>query len=47
MISRDDSVLVVIDVQEKLMPVIANREKVIDDAVRLIKPRKSLVSLSF
>lgn len=37
LISRDDSVLVVIDVQEKLMPVIANQEKVIDNAVRLIK----------
>jgi isochorismate hydrolase len=29
--------LIVIDIQEKLMPVIANREQVIDNAVRLLK----------
>lgn len=37
LIVRGESVLVVIDAQEKLMPVIANKEKVIDNAVRLIK----------
>jgi isochorismate hydrolase len=37
LILREDSVLIVIDIQEKLMPVIANREQVIDNAVRLLK----------
>lgn len=37
LITREDSVLIVIDVQEKLMPVIANREKVIDNIIRLLK----------
>ncbi len=37
LIEREDSVLVVVDIQEKLMPVIANREKVIDNTVRLLK----------
>ena len=37
LIRREDSVLVVIDVQEKLMPVIAEKEKVIDNVVRLLK----------
>lgn len=37
LLARDDSVLVVIDVQEKLMPVIANRERVISNIVRLLK----------
>jgi nicotinamidase-related amidase len=37
LINREDSVLVVIDVQEKLMPVIANRERVTHNVVRLLK----------
>ncbi len=37
LIVKEDSVLVVVDVQEKLMPVIANEEKVIDNVVRLLK----------
>ena len=37
LITREDSVLVVIDVQEKLMPVIANRERVLENVVRLLK----------
>jgi nicotinamidase-related amidase len=37
LIAREDSVLVVIDVQEKLMPVIAEKEKVTDNVVRLLK----------
>jgi nicotinamidase-related amidase len=37
LITREDSVLVVIDVQEKLMPVIAEKEKVTDNLVRLLK----------
>lgn len=37
LITRDDSILAVIDVQEKLMPVIARRERVIDNVVRLLK----------
>lgn len=37
LISRKNSILVIIDVQDKLMPVIANREKVIDNIVRLVK----------
>jgi isochorismate hydrolase len=37
LIVREDSVLIFIDIQEKLMPVIANREQVIDNAVRLLK----------
>ena len=37
LITREDSVLVVIDVQEKLMPVIAEKDKVIDNLVRLLK----------
>jgi nicotinamidase-related amidase len=35
--TREDSVLVIIDVQERLMPVIANREKVEGNVVRLLK----------
>lgn len=34
---RDDSVLVVIDVQEKLMPVIADGGKLIDNIIKLLK----------
>jgi len=37
LIAREDSVLVLIDVQEKLMPVIAEKEKVTDNLVRLLK----------
>jgi nicotinamidase-related amidase len=37
LINREDSVLVVVDVQEKLMPAIADRERVIDNVVRLLK----------
>jgi nicotinamidase-related amidase len=37
LISRDGSVLVVIDVQERLMPVIANKDVVRDNVVRLLK----------
>ncbi|MGB3903988.1 MAG: isochorismatase family protein [Anaerolineae bacterium] len=37
LIARDDGLLAVIDVQEKLMPVIAQRELVLDNVVRLIK----------
>ncbi len=37
LIARDDSVLVVIDVQKRLMPVIANKETVTDNLVRLLK----------
>ncbi|MBW1825151.1 MAG: isochorismatase family protein, partial [Deltaproteobacteria bacterium] len=34
---RDDSVLVVVDVQEKLMPVIADGGKLIDNIIKLLK----------
>jgi nicotinamidase-related amidase len=37
LIGRQDSVLVVIDVQEKLMPFITGRDKVADNVVRLLK----------
>jgi len=37
LISRKNSVLIIIDVQDKLMPVIANQEKVIANIVRLLK----------
>lgn len=37
LIVREDSVLVLIDIQEKLMPVIANNENVIANAVRLLQ----------
>lgn len=36
-IDREDSVLVVIDVQEKLMPAIADGRKVVDNTVKLLK----------
>ncbi len=42
LIARDDSVLVVIDVQERLMPVIANRDRVTENAVRLLKSSEIL-----
>ena len=37
MIEKDDSLLVVIDVQEKLMPVIADTRRVIDNVITLLK----------
>jgi nicotinamidase-related amidase len=37
MLVEEDSVLVVIDVQEILMPVIADKSKVIENIVRLLK----------
>ena len=37
LLSREDCVLVIIDVQEKLMPAISNQEKVVENVVRLIK----------
>lgn len=36
-LKREDSVLVVIDIQEKLMPTIADSKRVIDNTARLIK----------
>jgi nicotinamidase-related amidase len=35
--TREDSVLVVIDVQERLIPVIANKETIAENVVRLLK----------
>ena len=37
LIKREDSILVIIDVQERLVPVIANHEKIIDNIVKLIR----------
>ncbi|MCX5866590.1 MAG: hydrolase [Proteobacteria bacterium] len=37
LIRREESMLVVIDVQEKLMPAIFNRQHVIDNVIRLLK----------
>ena len=37
LVTREDSVLVVIDVQERLMPVIANKEMVEENVIRLLK----------
>jgi nicotinamidase-related amidase len=37
LICREHSVLVVIDVQERLMPVISRQDRVIDNVVRLLK----------
>jgi nicotinamidase-related amidase len=37
LITRDDCTFVVVDVQGRLMPVIADKEKVIDNVVRLLK----------
>ena len=37
LLKREESVLVVIDVQEKLMPAIAESRKVIDNSVKLVK----------
>ena len=37
LIAREDSVLVIIDVQKKLLPVIAGRESILENVVRLAK----------
>ena len=37
LLSREDCVLLVIDVQDKLMPAISNQEAVVENVVRLIK----------
>jgi len=37
LIRREDSILIAIDVQERLMPVIAEKEKVIGNVVRLLR----------
>ena len=37
LIRREDSILVIIDVQEKLMPAIHNREQVTDNVIRLLR----------
>jgi len=37
LIKREDSVLVVVDVQERLVPVISNHNKMIENIVRLIR----------
>jgi nicotinamidase-related amidase len=42
LITREDSVLVVIDVQEKLMPVIASSDRVTENVVRLLKSSEIL-----
>jgi len=37
LLSKDDSVLVIIDMQERLLPVIAESERVVENVVKLIK----------
>lgn len=37
LINRDDCIVVIIDVQEKLMPVISERDRVIDNTVKLVE----------
>jgi len=37
LISREDCLLVVIDLQEKLLPVVSEKEAVLDNVVRLVK----------
>lgn len=37
LLSKDDSVLVIIDMQERLLPVIAENERVVENVVKLIK----------
>lgn len=37
LIDRDESLLVVIDIQERLMPVIADRERVIENVLKLVQ----------
>jgi nicotinamidase-related amidase len=36
-LSRDDTLLVVIDMQERLLPVMAGRERVVENALKLVK----------
>jgi len=36
-LSKNDSVLVIIDMQERLIPVIADKEKIVENALRLVK----------
>jgi nicotinamidase-related amidase len=37
LIEREDCALVIIDVQEKLMPAISNRERVVENVLRLVR----------
>jgi len=37
LVAREDCILVIIDVQDKLMPVIADKEKVISNVARLVQ----------
>ena len=37
LLSTDDALLVIIDMQERLLPVIAGKEKVVDNALKLVK----------
>ena len=36
-LKREDSVLVIVDMQEKLAPAVSEREKVVSNVVRLVK----------
>lgn len=37
LLTRDDSLLVIIDMQERLLPVIAEKERIIENVVKLVK----------
>ena len=37
LIAREDCVLAIIDVQEKLLPVISDKEKIVDNVMRLVR----------
>ena len=37
LIKREESILIIIDIQEKLLPVMAEKEQVLQNAVRLVK----------
>ena len=37
LLDKDDSLLVIIDMQERLFPVMADKEKILDNAIRLVK----------
>ena len=37
LLARDDSLLVIIDMQERLLPVIAEKERVVENVVKLVK----------
>jgi isochorismate hydrolase len=37
LLAREDSLLVIIDMQERLLPVIAEKEKIIENVVKLVK----------